>query len=166
MNYTTIFDSIPWPYIGNSIIQTISIYILVLLGLKIAGRRVFSERSPQDLIILLLIAEACDLGLSDERAGYWGTIASVITILLLGSLCERISWLRHLIESKPIIIYQNGHLYQKVMQQHMIEEDDLEETARQYGLKSYKEFTKIVLETEGHITGILKSSPLRKNHTK
>lgn len=154
MQYVGIFQAPPLDAILLSMLQTATLFTLVLLGLKLVGRRVFGEQSPQDLVILVLIAEACDLGLSDERAGYWGTVASVLTILLLGWTCEKVAVLRRLLESHPVVLFENGKLHRKMMQKHYVDCEDLDLAAREHGLSSHKEFARIVLEGDGKITGV------------
>ena len=68
-----------------SVAQTATVYCFILIGLKIVGRRVFAQRGPQDLVIIVLVAEASDLGLTPDEAGYWGSICSVVTLLMRGS---------------------------------------------------------------------------------
>lgn len=156
MDYTSIFDPVPWDAVGHTVIQTLSIYWLVLLGLKLTGRRVFGEMGPQDLIILLLISESCDLGLANEKAGYWGTVASVLTILFMGSAAERIPFLRKFFEDRPITLFENGTINHVQMRKNMVEEGDLEKVAREYGQSSYQAFSRVILEGDGKLTGILK----------
>jgi len=154
MEYIGIFDVPPLAPVLLSVVQAVTLFVLVILGLKVVGRRVFGEQSPQDLILLLLIAEACDLGLSDERAGYWGTVASVLTILFLGWLSEKIPFIRKLIDCEPTPLYYDGKLDLRAMKKNMIDEDDLNVTAREYGLGSYREFSCIMLEGDGKLTGV------------
>ena len=156
MDYAGLFDAIPWQAVGHSILQTATIYWLVLLGIKAVGRRVFAEMGPQDLVILVLVAEACDLGLTDERAGYWGSVASVLTLLAMGALVERIPALRRSLESKPVLLAERGSLRREAMKSCMVDESDLEQTARRYGLASYAEFDSMTLEEDGSITGVLR----------
>lgn len=157
MDYTTIFDPVPWQAIGHTILQTLTLYWLLLLGIKAIGRRIFGEMGPQDLIILLLIAEACDLGLADERAGYWGTIASVLTILATGAMVERVPSLRRALESKAVVLFEDGSLRRGAMKKCLVDEEDLERVAREYGLASYEDFERMMLEGDGGITGVLRS---------
>jgi uncharacterized membrane protein YcaP (DUF421 family) len=155
MSYVTIFHPIPWPAVGQTVIQSITVYWLILLGLKLTGRRVFGEMGPQDLIILLLISESCDLGLANQEAGYCGTIASVFSILLMGNLVERTTFLRQFFEDKAVILYENGTIHEDLMRKHMVEHSDLEKTAREYGREHYRAFRKIVLEGDGKLTAVL-----------
>ncbi len=166
MDYPNLFHSIPWEPVGISVLQTVTVYVLVLVGLKLVGRRVFGERSPQDLITLLLIAESCDMGLADQTAGYWGSIFSVITILLLGYLSDRIKWIDDLLNPDPIVLCREGRINQKAMDKNMVEERDLEEIAREYGVSSYHDFSVIMLEGGGHLTGVLRSATSRGKNQK
>jgi uncharacterized membrane protein YcaP (DUF421 family) len=154
MQYTNIFTFPPWENIGLSVLQTATIFCLVLVGLHIVGRRVFAQRGPQDLILIVLVAEACDLGLVPEDAGYWGTIFSVITLFVLGYLTEKIPFLRHLLNEKPIPLYSEGKLHYGAMKKHMLDVDDLDEVAREEGSLSYKDFDVMMLEGDGKISAI------------
>lgn len=162
MSYITIFHPVPWPAVGQTVIQSITVYWLILLGLKLMGRRVFGEMGPQDLIILLLISESCDLGLANQEAGYWGTIASVFSILLMSNLVERTPCLRQFFEDKAVTLYESGTFHEKLMRKHMVEHSDLEKIAREYGWENYRAFRKIVLEGDGKLTAVLQDdSPTR-----
>jgi uncharacterized membrane protein YcaP (DUF421 family) len=154
MDYNAIFDFPGWEPILLSVFQTATIYCLIIIGLEIVGRRVFAQRGPQDLIIIVLVAEACDIGLVHEDAGYWGAVASVLTLFILGYLSERIVFVRRLLDEDPVILYRDGELQQGAMKKHMIDVSDLEETARQKGAKSYKEFEFMMLEGDGKISAI------------
>lgn len=156
MDYTSIFDPIPWQAVGHSILQTFTLYWLLLIGIKLVGRRVFGELAPQDFIILLLIAESCNLGLANEQAGYWGTVFSVLTILTTGAMVERIQPLRNLLEDKPLDLLKNGKPLATVMKKSLVEENDLLSAARRYGLPDFSMFEKMTLEGDGTITGVLK----------
>ena len=157
MEYISIFDFPPWKAVGVSVFQSVILFSLILLGLRLAGRRVFAERSPQDLVIIVLVGEACNQGLADQSAGYWGSLASVITLIILGALTERIVLLRHMLNEPPIRLYENGELDQDAMKKCLLDESDLNEAARQRGLTSYEEFETIILEGDGRISGTFKS---------
>jgi uncharacterized membrane protein YcaP (DUF421 family) len=154
MSYASIFEDIPWDMVGLAAVQTFSLYVLVLCGLKLVGRRVFAELGPQDLILLLLVAEACDIGLTPEEAGYWGTIASVVTLLVIVGITERIGFLRKIVENKPVVLFHNGRLLVK-LDKYLINEDDLDRSVRKYGVSSYQDVDMLILEEDGNISAVL-----------
>ena len=155
MEYVSIFAVPPLKFVLLSILQSVTLFVAVLLGLKFVGRRVFGEKGPQDLVILVLIAEACNSGLSHQEAGYWGSAASVLSILLLGWLCEKTKCIRQFLEGRPVFLYERGTLDRTLMEKHMVDEADLELAAREYGLASYHDFSTIVLEGDGAVTGVV-----------
>ena len=165
MAYVSLFDPIPWQAVGNSVLQTFVLYWLVLLGIKKVGRRVFSEMSPQDIVVLMMVAEACNLGLSDDRAGFWGTVASVLTLFATGGLVERIRPLKRLLEEDPITLYEYGQLNKPALKKNLVDENDLQQVAHQYGLQDYTDFTCMTLEGDGSITGVLPDKQSRQHQT-
>lgn len=156
MQYADIFDLPAIEQLFMSVMQTFLLFAFILVVLRLIGRRVFSEQSPQDLVTIVLIAEAAGAGFSDQRSGFWGAFASVCTILLLGYIIDKVPFLRRLIETDPITLYKNGVLYRKQMRQNMIDTTELDTVARRYGLSSYRAFETIILETDGEITGIVR----------
>lgn len=161
MDYVSILDIPPLKFVLLSIFQTATLFIIVLLGLKLVGRRVFGEKGQQDLVILILIAEGCSFGLNHQQAGYWGSAASVITILFLGWLCEKTTSIRQFLEGRPVFLFERGTLDRVLMEKHMVDETDLELAAREYGLASYHDFSTIVLEGHGAVTGVVASHAKR-----
>jgi uncharacterized membrane protein YcaP (DUF421 family) len=156
MDYPTILDPIPWSEIRIVIIQSFVLYWSVILGLKLVGRRVFGELAPQDIALLLLIAETCDIGLTPEGSGFWGSLFSLITLLVTVGIVERIKPLRELLSAKPINLVKNGEIQTDILKKLLIEEEDLNQTAREYGVSDFHAFEQMCLESGGHITGILK----------
>lgn len=162
MDYVSILDRPPLEAVALSVLQTAVVFSFVLLGLKVVGRRVFAEQSPQDLILLLIIAETCNLGLTPQDAGFWGSVASITTILFLGWLCDRLAFLRKAIDGMPVVVFSNGRLDKKVMKKFMIDESDLALAARSYGLETFRQFRIIMLEGDGKITGVVDPAPQTK----
>ncbi len=156
MDYVSIIELPPLAPVLLSAAQTCMLFFFVLVTIRLIGRRVFGEQNPQDLIMLILLAEACGAGLADTQAGFWGSAASVSTLLLLGWMLDRVPFLRKLIESGPIILYKNGRLYRKQLERSMIDLPELDTVARRYGLASYQEFSQIVLEGDGEITATIR----------
>ena len=144
-----------------SVAQTATVYCFILIGLKIVGRRVFAQRGPQDLVIIVLVAEASDLGLTPDEAGYWGSICSIVTLLILGYFSERIVVIRHFLNPDPVVLYRDGLLDHVMMRKYMVDVEDLNEVAREQGSTSYQDFAAMVLEGDGHISAV----KLHKSHS-
>jgi uncharacterized membrane protein YcaP (DUF421 family) len=117
----------------------------------------------QDFVVLLLISDASNLGLTHNDGGFWSSVVSVLAIIGLGSVLEYIPILKKLVEGKPICLYKNGRLDDRRLRKYKVDIDDLDGAARQYGLKSHTEFSQIVLEPDGSLTGVVRAGmPIRK----
>jgi len=152
--YLSIFEFPEWSAIGVSVLQTVILFALVFGGLRLIGRKVFSERSPMDLVLILLVAEAGNFGLTNQNAGFWGAFFSILALFFIGYLVDRITFLREFLREKPLLLYRKGYLYRETMKQNMVDEDELYEMAREKGFPSYKNFEAIILESGGKITAI------------
>jgi uncharacterized membrane protein YcaP (DUF421 family) len=152
----TIFDPIPWKTMGTTALQTAIIYSVIIVGLKLVGRRVFAELGPQDLVVLLLVAEATDIGLTPTEGGFWASIASVGTILAVGGLIERIPPLKKWVEDSAVVLLDRGKILRERLRRNLVNEDDLQATARKYGLPNTDAFETMTLESDGSISGVLK----------
>jgi len=159
--YITIFDMPNWHVIGISMIQAVVLYLLVLTGLKLAGRRMFAEMNAQDFVVLLLVSDAANLGLTHNDGGFWSSVFSVIAVIAVGSVLEYVPVLHNLVEGKTVVLCMQGRLDEKKMREYHISVDDLDATARQYGLASHKDFVKVILEADGSLTGVVRSATHR-----
>ena len=156
MEYVSIFSPIPWKEVGITVLQTFTLYWILVFGLKLVGRRVFGELGPQDLIVLLLIAESTNQGLFHQDAGFWGTVASALTILVTGATIERIPRVKKLFEGSTLELVRDGQVIPGAMKHCLVEKEDLEKAARQYGLPNISAFERMTLEGDGSITGVVK----------
>lgn len=152
MSYADIFTLPDIELLLLSALQTAVIFSLVMAGLQIVGRRVFAQRNPQDLVIIVLAGEACGLGFTHEEAGFWGTIVSVVTLLLLGHMVERYGIFRKVLTKTPVVLYADGKLHQDLMARHMVDETDIEEVAREKSATTYKKYDLVILEGDGRIS--------------
>lgn len=70
-NYVTIFSPVPWDQIWVTFLQAFVLFWIVLIGMRVVGRRTFSEMGAQEVILLMLLSEATDLGITHGQAGFW-----------------------------------------------------------------------------------------------
>jgi uncharacterized membrane protein YcaP (DUF421 family) len=139
--------SIQWDSIGLTVIQTLVVYWFVLVGLKLVGRRVFGVLGPQEIVVIVLIAESQSSALNLQNGGFWDSIAAV----------ERIPILNHWVEGPPKKLYTDSHgTNQTVMSRYSVSEEDLNKVVREYGVPDLQAFECLTLESDGTITGILK----------
>lgn len=155
MDSHTLFDPIPWGAVGVSALQTFLIYWLAVLGLKLVGRRAFGELGPQDIVLLLLLSEGFNSALVPQGAGFWGGVASALTLLVSVGAVERIRPLRMALDGSSVDIVIDGQMLPDAMRRYQVDEADLYKAAREYGVAGPEAFERAVLEGDGSITAVL-----------
>jgi uncharacterized membrane protein YcaP (DUF421 family) len=137
--------------------STASIYLLLLLIFRIAGRRTLAETSSFDLVLLLIIGETTQQAMvgQDDSIG-----TAAIAILSLVSLDMAITYLKknfrafdRLLEGSPILLINEGKIQELALQANGLDDEDLREAARlSHGLVEMKEIRQATLERDGKIS--------------
>ena len=137
--------------------STASIYLLLLLIFRIAGRRSLAETSSFDLVLLLIIGETTQQAMvgQDDSVG-----TAAIAILSLVSLDMAISYLKNsfpafdrLLEGSPILLIREGQIQHLALKANELDDEDLKEAARlSHGLTEMEEIRQATLERDGKIS--------------
>lgn len=143
------------PIIG----KTAAVYCFILFGLQMIGRRSLRGMGPQELILITLLAKLVGDHVVPEKTGFIGNLTAGLTLFAILTLVDRITPLRHWVEGKPLVIYQNGTIDRSMLKRNLLTEADLLRVARDYGQSDFEDFEKILIEKDGRLTGVLKPAP-------
>ena len=143
-----------------SVIRTLILYVVVLVMIRVMGKRQISELQTSELVVTLLISNIAVIPMQDTSLPL---LSGVVPILLLVG-CEIIlSWLmlknsafRALVCGKPQIIISNGTVNQKKMKLLRISTEDLMEQLRQAGVFALSDVKYAILETNGKLSVLKK----------
>lgn len=148
--------------IGN----TAAIYIVVLVGLRILGKKDMGELSVTDILLVMLVSEAVGDVMRASNDSLWSGIISAATLVLLNRLFNvlmyRLPKLGHLIDGNPAVLVRNGKPNFKEMKRNRITLSELEQSGREQGKGSIDEITLAILEVNGKIS-ILDTDKLKTN---
>src|SRR5581483_1840869 len=104
----------PWPVLGNIALRTSAIYLLILLGLRISGKREVGQMTPFDLTLLLLISNAVQNAMTGPDTSLAGGIVAACTLLLLNYAIAEVSGgnrrFRRMVEGQPSLLIHNGEI--------------------------------------------------------
>jgi uncharacterized membrane protein YcaP (DUF421 family) len=125
------------------------------------GRRELSSLQPFDLIVLIILGDAVQQGLTQDDYSLTGAMLGVGTIAALQVLTSYMNFkfprLRPVLDGEPIVVVQDGKAVQRNLDRERITLDDLSEAARKEGIGSIDEVAWAVMETNGQISFIKKS---------
>ncbi|MEE0266253.1 MAG: DUF421 domain-containing protein [Acutalibacteraceae bacterium] len=143
-----------------SVIRTIVLYVVVLIMMRIMGKRQISDLQTSELVVTLLISNIAVIPMQDTSLPL---LSGVVPILLLVACEVILSWVmlknssfRSLICGKPQIIIDNGTLNQSKMRILRISTEDLMEQLRQAGVFTLTDVKYAIVETNGKLSVLKK----------
>lgn len=130
-------------------------YLLILLLLRLLGKRELSELSPFELIMLLLIPELVSQALVREDFSMTNAVIAITTLMSLvfitSALAYRFPRFGRLIEGKPSLLVERGKTVQETMDRERISPEELAAEMRKAGIERLDLVKWAVLETDGKI---------------
>ena len=148
----------------EKILRPIIIYLFLIIGLRVAGKRELAQLSPFDLVVLLTISNTVQNAIIGEDNSVIGGIIGATTLLLanmvLGRLVFRFRKMEELIEGKTDFLIQNGNLNKKVLDHEAITEEELTMAAHKEGYKTLVEILEATIDSGGRISFTPKNSVL------
>lgn len=135
-------------------------FLFVLLLTRVVGRRELSSLQPFDLILLVMIGDLVQQGVTQNDFSITGMLLVGSTIGLLTVLVSWTSFrfprLRPVLDGEPVIVVHDGEPIRKNLDRNRLTLDELRAAARQEQIGSLDDVQWAVLETSGRISFIPK----------
>jgi uncharacterized membrane protein YcaP (DUF421 family) len=140
------------------VIRAVVVFFFIFLVTRVVGRRQLSELEPFDLILLVVLGDLVQQGITQSDESVTGTLIVISTIALLS---VAVSWaafrfksLRVLTEGEPIVLVHDGQPIPRNMRRERITLADIQEEARQSQIASIADIQWAILENNGQISCI------------
>jgi uncharacterized membrane protein YcaP (DUF421 family) len=102
------------PVLGEIALRTAAIYMVVLLGVRLSGKREVGQMTPFDLTLLLLISNSVQNAMTGPDTSVTGGMAAAVTLLLMNYLVAELSGtnrrFRKIIQGEPTLLVHDGQL--------------------------------------------------------
>ena len=142
------------------VIRATVVFGFIFLVTRIAGRRQLSELEPFDVILLVVLGDLVQQGITQSDESVTGTLIVISTVTLLsvsvGWLSFRFGRVRLITEGEPIILIHDGEIIEPNLRRERLTRSDLEEEARGQQLSSLDDVRYAILEDGGTISIIPK----------
>jgi uncharacterized membrane protein YcaP (DUF421 family) len=143
------------------VFRGIAVFVFVYLLTRIVGRRELSSLEPFDLILLIILGDSVQQGLTQDDYSITGAFIAVGTIAALQVATSYLSFrfprLRPVLDGEPIVVVEDGKPIQRNLKRERLSVEELMEEARQQQIGSLDEIQWAVLETSGNISFIKKN---------
>ncbi len=123
------------------VLRTAAIYAVVLLGVRLSGKREVGQMTPFDLTLLLLISNAVQNAMTGPDTSLLGGVIAACTLLVMNYFVADLSGanrrFRKLIEGQPSLLIHDGQVMTAHMAKEHVSMDELERSLREHGIASY-----------------------------
>lgn len=137
-------------------LRTIILYLFIIVGIRLMGKRQVGELEPSELVLALLIADLAAVPMQDFGIPLLSGLLPILTLLALSLLLSQLSLrslrLRALICGTPTVLIRNGVLQQAAMRRNRYTLDELMEELREQGISRVEDVKYAVLENSGQLT--------------
>ena len=143
------------------VLRAALMYFFILLLTRIVGRRELSSLEPFDLVLLVVLGDLVQQGVTQSDYSFTGLMIAGGTIALLQT---GVSWVGFrskraglVLDGDPIVVVQDGKFLDNNLKRERLREEEILESARKQGIASLDEVSWAILETSGEINWIKKS---------
>ncbi len=144
---------------ATAFVRTILLYFIIMLGLRLMGKRQIGELEPTELVLTMLISDLAAVPMQDFGIPLLNGVVPIITLLALSMLlsygCMRSIRLRRLVCGSPTTLIKDGVLQQSAMRANRFTLDELIEELRSQGVTDLTSVKYAILETDGQLSVLL-----------
>ena len=145
----------------TAFIRTIILYLILIVGLRLTGKRQIGELEPIELVLTLLLSDLASVPMQDFGIPLLNGVVPILTLLSLSTLFSYFSLrsvrFRALVCGEPAIIIRDGKLLQDVMRHNRLTLDELLEELRGQGISDMDDVKYAILETSGQLSVLLRA---------
>jgi len=149
----------------ETVLRIVLIYVFVMLGLRLIGKRELSQLAPRELVMLLLIPELFSQGALGEDFSLTNAFIACSTLLVL---VFGVSLVTHLtpgvdgfISAKPAVLVEHGSIVEDNMNRERVTPDELLAEMRLIGIRALSDVEWAILEADGKISFIATAGAAR-----
>ena len=140
----------------TGLLRTIILYILIIAGVRLMGKRQVGELEPSELVLSLIIADLASVPMQDYGIPLLTGIVPILTLLsvtmILSVLTMKSVRFRALLCGKPSVVVRNGAVDQREMAKNRLTVDELLEELRIQGYTDLSVVKYAILETNGQLS--------------
>ena len=137
-------------------LRTGIIYLLVLIGVRLSGKREVGQMTPFDLTLLLLLSNSVQNAMTGPDTSLMGGGIAAVTLLILNYFIAELSGanrrFRRFIQGQPTLLIHDGKTIESHMAKEHVSVDELHRALREHGISCIEQTALAVLEVDGSIS--------------
>src|ERR1700759_5005704 len=113
------------------VLRAVAVFLFLLVLTRVIGRRELSSLQPLDLILLIILGDAVQQGLTQDDYSLTGAFLAIGTIAILQVFTSCFGWpfnsARRVLEGEPIVVLQDGKLIERNLKRERLTPDEVAE---------------------------------------
>lgn len=136
--------------------RTVLLYILIVVGMRLMGKRQIGELEPSELVLTMMISDLASVPMQDFGIPLLAGFIPILTLLALSLFLSQLSLhnlrFRRLMCGSPTILIRNGEIQQSAMRKNRLTLDELLEELREQGYSDLQDIKYAILENSGQLS--------------
>ena len=136
--------------------RTVILYFLIVIGLRLMGKRQIGELEPSELVLTMMISDLATVPMQDFGIPLLAGVIPILTLLALSMLLSQLSLqnlrFRELVCGTPAVLIRRGVIQQQVMRENRYTLDELLEELRCQGISCVEDVKYAILENSGQLS--------------
>ena len=151
-----VLDQFPWQYLGEVAFRTVFMFLILLIALKISGKRQIKQLSIFELVLVIGLGSAAGDPMFYDDVPL--ASAAVVFVVMMGcyKLITRLSdkslFIREALEGKPVYVVENGCILINNFKQEDLTQDELFMALRLAGVEQLGQVQYAIRESSGEIS--------------
>ncbi len=151
--------SMPW---WEFVLRAVVVYVVLLAMIRMSGKRTMGQFTAFDMLLIVLLGNAVQNALLGKDTSMSGGLLLAATLMVLnwlvGFATSRNKRVERLLEGEPVVLARDGHVYRDVLRRELVSRDDFAKSMREAGCSDISRVRLALLETNGHITLLLREA--------
>jgi uncharacterized membrane protein YcaP (DUF421 family) len=144
----------------EKILRPIIVYVFLIVGLRLSGKRELAQLNPFDLIVLLTLSNTVQNAIIGDDNSVTGGIIGATSLLAINYLVVRFLYdhrkIDQIVEGRADILVEDGKVHEHKLKRELITKEELAAAARKQGFDTLSEVRQCILEPGGTLTFIAK----------
>ncbi len=146
-------------------VRSIILYIIILIVMRLMGKREIGQLQPFELVIAIMIADLASIPMTEAGIPIWNGIIPILALLIMHLIISMINMksirMREIVCGRPTILIYRGKIDEKSLKKERFTINELEERLRGNNVSNIGDIEYAILETSGQLTVIQK--PNKRN---
>ena len=138
------------------ILRSITVYVCIVVFIRVFGKKELSQLSVTDLVFILLISNSVQNAMVGSDSSLQGGLLAAITLFAVNALIRLIVYkfkpAQHFLEGNAVMLIYKGQIQQASLDKEKITMEELEATVREHGIEKISDVDLAMLEVDGNIS--------------